>query len=121
MLEIEVEHNGRGGVIHRYWQKRIKEAFEEAGWHAFIEKFDADVYVNMGNQELVVEVAMGNNERELEHMEKHLDKEFTVWVACRSEEIREELKQRMKENDLETESVVFRLFRNFLEQDISPR
>jgi len=119
-LGIEVKHEGRGGVIHRYWQHRIREAFEEAGWHAFIEKFDADVYVNMGSQELVVEAAMENNPRELEHVEKHLDKEFTVWVACRSKEVRNGLKQKMKENSLETESVVFRLFRDFLEPEISP-
>jgi len=119
-LGIEVKHRGRGGVVHRYWQKRIREAFEEAGWHAFIEKFDADVYVNMGSQELVVEVAMGDNPREMEHVEKHLKREFAVWVACRSKEVREGLKQRMKENSLETESVVFRLFRDFLEQEIPP-
>jgi len=117
---LDPVHEGRGGVIHRYWQKRIKEAFEEAGWHAFIEKFDADVYVNMGSQELVVEVTMENNPRELEHVEKHLDKEFTVWVACRSKEVREGLKQRMAENGLKTDSVVFRLFRDFLEPEISP-
>jgi len=35
VLELETKHRGRGSVVHRYWQHRIKEAFEEAGWHAF--------------------------------------------------------------------------------------
>jgi hypothetical protein len=57
-LDLDVKHEGRGGVIHRYWQNQIKEAFEEAGWLVFLEKFDADVYVNMDTSELAVEVAM---------------------------------------------------------------
>jgi hypothetical protein len=119
-LDLDPSREGRGGVVHRYWQHRIKDLFEEAGWHAFLEKFDADVYVNMGDTELVVEVAMGNNQREIQHIKKHLDKEFVIWVACRNQEIRDKLNQRMKENDLNTDGVVFRLFRDFNNKENLP-
>jgi hypothetical protein len=112
-LGLDTKHSCRGGVIHRYWQHQIKNLFEEAGWSAFLEKFDADVYVNMGNTELVVEIAMGNNPREIKHLEKHLDRFDTVWIACRNQEIREGLQQRLAENTLDDDRVVFRLFREF--------
>jgi DNA-binding PadR family transcriptional regulator len=112
-LGLEVKHAGRGGVVHQYWQHRIRDAFEEAGWDAFLEKFDADVYVNMGSTELVVEVAMGDNPREIDHVEDHLERGFIVWIACRNNEIRDGLKQRLEENGLNPDSVVFRLFRQF--------
>jgi DNA-binding PadR family transcriptional regulator len=112
-LDLDAEHQCRGGIIHRYWQHQIKDAFKEKGWNAFLEKFDADVYVNMGDTELAVEVAMGDNPREIEHVEKHLDRFDTVWVTARSREILDGLRQRLKENELATDCVVFRLFRDF--------
>ncbi|MXR52391.1 ATP-binding protein [Halovenus sp. WSH3] len=112
--DLDPEHEGRGGIVHRYWQQFIRDAFEEAGWHAFLEKFDADVYVNMGNTELAVEVAMGDNPREIKHVEKHLEKDFIVWIASRNKEIQEGLKQRMQEQGLNPDQVVFRLLREFL-------
>jgi len=119
-LDLDTEQTGRGGIVHRYWQHKIRETFEDAGWQSFVEKFDADVYVNMGTAELAVEVAMGNNPREIRHIEKHLDSEFLVWVVCRNTEILNGLKQRMKENGLDTDSVVFRLFRHFSDSELSP-
>jgi hypothetical protein len=112
-LDLEVKQRGRGGIIHRYWQHRVKEAFEEAGWDAFLEKFDADVYVNMGNTELAVEVSMGDNPREIKHVEKHLDRFDSVWITARNQENLDALKQRLKQNGLSSESVVFRLLRQF--------
>lgn len=120
-LDLDVKEEGRGGIIHRYWQNRIKEVFREAGWNAYIEKFDADVYVNMYDSELAIEVAMGDNPREIQHVSKHLDKGFTVWLVCRNEEIRDRLKQRIKENDESLDSVVFRLFREFNNEQLPPR
>nr|WP_240943081.1 ATP-binding protein [Haloferax alexandrinus] len=119
-LDLEANHRGRGGVVHRYWQHRIKEVFEEAGWYAETEVFDADVYVNMDTAELVVEVAMGDNPREIEHIEKHLEKDFIVWVAARNQEILEGLQQRMMEKGLQTDNVVFRPVRDFNEIENLP-
>jgi len=113
-LDLETKHRGRGGIIHRYWQHQIKDAFEDQGWHAFLEKFDADVYVNMGDTELVVEVAMGDNPREVEHLKQHLERGFdAVWVAARNREVLEGLKQRIKEQGLDVEQVAFRQVREF--------
>jgi hypothetical protein len=82
--------------------------------------FDADVYVNMGDTELAVEVAMGNNPREIKHVEKHLDKFDTVWITCRNQEVRDGLQQRIQENSLNSDRVVFRLFREFNEDETLP-
>ena len=68
-LDMDTDHHGRGGIVHRYWQHRIKKSFEAAGWTAKNELFDADVYANTGDKEVVVEVAMGNNKREIDHTE----------------------------------------------------
>jgi DNA-binding MarR family transcriptional regulator len=112
-LDLDTEQRGRGGIIHRYWQDRIKDVFEAAGWTDEIERFDADIYASMGNRELVVEVAMGNNPREVDHVRQHLDTDFVVWVACRNPGVRDGLQQRMAENDVFEERVVFRLLRDF--------
>jgi hypothetical protein len=119
-LDLEVKHRGRGGVIHRYWQHQVKEAFEEQGWTAFLEKFDADVYVNMGNTELVVEVAMGDNPREIEHVQQHLEKGFdAVWVAARNQQVLDGLKQRIEEEGLDRDRVAFRLVREFQGMEVN--
>jgi len=112
-LDLDTKHRGRGGVVHRYWQHRIKKAFEEAGWHSFLEKFDADVYVNMGSTELAVEVAMGDNPREIQHLQDHLERGFNVWIAARNQEILDGLKQRIEDKGIDTDSLVFRLVRDF--------
>ncbi|SDX66037.1 ATP-binding protein [Halobellus clavatus] len=119
-IDLEVKHRGRGGIIHRYWQHQIKEAFERQGWDAFLEKFDADVYINMGNTELVVEVAMGDNPREIEHVQQHLEKGFdAVWVAGRNQEVLDGLKQRIEGEGLDLDRVAFRLVREFRELENS--
>jgi hypothetical protein len=118
-LDLEVKHRGRGGVIHRYWQTRIKNAFEEAGWDAFLEKFDADVYINMGTTELVVEVAMGDNPREIQHVENHLERGFQVWIACRNNEIRGGLRQKTRKEEINHNSVAFLLLRDVVERRTS--
>lgn len=73
----------------------------------------------MGSTELAVEVALGNNPREIEHVEKHLDNGFTVWVLCRNKDVREGLQQRLEENNLLNNSVVFRLLRDFSTEALS--
>lgn len=117
-LDRDVDRRGRGGIVHRYWQHHIAGVFDEAGWNAEIEKFDADLYVDMGTAELAVEIAMGNNAREVEHIEQHLERGFTVWVVCRTEEVRSGLEQRIVESDLSSENVVFRLFRGFSKNEL---
>jgi len=110
---LEVGDEGRGSVVHRYWQRRVKEIFENRGHDAFLEKFDADVYVHMDGVEVAIEIAMKDKPREIKHVEKHLGKDFVVWVVARTDDILEGLKQRLEENDVDTDRVGFRLFRQF--------
>jgi len=120
-LSVETRHQGKGGIIHRYWQHRIKEAFEEAGWTAEIEVFDSDVYVNMDKLELAIEVAMGINTREIEHVKQRLDHYFAaLWIVCRNEEVRDGIKQRLSEQDQLTENIAFRLVREFSDAELQP-
>jgi len=114
---LEVDQEERGGVVHRCWQRRIKNVFEDAGWSASTEASDADVYTILDGTELVVEVAMGNNQREVEHVKKHLDTGFDViWIACPDEEVKQGLRERLEEHDLE-EKVTFRLLKEFADPD----
>jgi hypothetical protein len=119
VLEIDTEQAGRGGVVHRYWQHVIRDRFEEAGWTAKLETFDADVYVNMDGVELVIEVAMGNNEREADHVAQHLDTGYDViWLVCKNEAVRDGLCERLEERDLLDDCVAFRLLREVREGEI---
>ena len=105
-LDMDTEQRGRGGIVYRFWQHRIKELFKKAGWPAKRELFDADVYVDMQDTELVVEVAMGNNEREIEHVKQHLETGFdAVWIVCRTTAVRDGLRKRLEENGLLGECV----------------
>jgi hypothetical protein len=66
----------------------------------------------------VVEVAMGDNPREIRHVKKHLEKDFdTVYVAARSREVLDGLKQRIKEEGLDLDQVAFRLVREFADDE----
>ncbi len=112
-LDLDPSHEGRGGVVHRYWQHKVKNAFEEAGWATTLELFDADVYVNTGQSEVAIEVAMENTPREREHVEKHLEYGFDViWVVCKTENILDGLKRRFDDAGIDTDQVVFHLVRD---------
>ncbi|MFC5133734.1 MULTISPECIES: ATP-binding protein [Haloferacaceae] len=118
-LDQDIEHRGRGGIIHRYWQHQIRDVFELAGWTAKVELFDADVYVYMDEKEIAVEVAMGTNDREIEHAKQRLDRGLDeVWVVCPNESVKNELKQQMEDEDLPMERIEFRRFRDFSDTEI---
>ena len=103
---IEFNLPGKGGIAHRYWQAQIQDWFEDEGWTANLETFDADIYANNGDTEVIVEVAMGKNQREIDHIEKHLEKDFDrVITACNSKQIQNYLAEKLEENGLDTESV----------------
>lgn len=119
-LNLDVSHNGRGGIVHRYWQHRIQESFETRGWNVSLEKEDADIHASKGNTDIAIEVAMGNNPREIEHVEKHLDQFDQVYIACRNREVLTGLQQRLQENGLATDRVKFREFPAFLGSESPP-
>ena len=109
-LEMDSKHRGRGGIIHRYWQHEIKQMFEAAGWQAKRELFDADVYVNMDGVELVIEVAMAADDREVTHVKRHLEKGFDlIWIVCRTERVKTDLRKQLEEQSLLRDRVHLRL------------
>lgn len=114
--KMELQRKGRGGIVHQFWQKLITDAFEDLGWTAKRELFDADVYVMIEGVELVVEVAMGDNEREVEHVAEHVDTFDVAWVACRSAQVRDGLAARLEEQGLR-EQVALKLCKEFFEPD----
>lgn len=117
--DTEVERKGKGGIVHRYWQHQIRDAFELAGWTAKLELFDADVYVHMGEKELAVEVAMGNNDREVDHVQQRLDQGLDeVWVVCPNTTIISQLKEKMEKQGVQMERVEFRRLRDFKDTEI---
>jgi len=102
----ELEIDGKGGIVHKYWQHRIQDWFEKHGWTAKLETFDADVYANSGDTESIVEVAMGKNQREIEHIEKHLKKDFDhIITGCASKQIQNYLTEKLEDNSLDSDSV----------------
>lgn len=112
--DIAMSVRGRGGIVHKFWQHRIKETFEPKATFTKIERLDADVYVEINELRLAIEVARSNRKREIEHVEKHLDNDFDgVVVACQNEHVRQALERRLAENDLLTDDVQLRLLRFF--------
>jgi len=92
------------------WQHQVKEAFQTAGWAAKVELFDADVYINTGQIEIVVEIAMENTERKLDHIKQHQETGYDViWVVCPNEEVREGLQQRTEAAGCNSEHLIFQL------------
>lgn len=119
-LGLDTNSRGRGGIVHQYWQHHIKHLFDEAGWPAELEMYDADIYVQFGFMELVIEVAMGDNPREIEHVEKHLQRGFdTIWILTQTTEVQDGLRQRLEEKDLLSDRVVFRLLRDVNTEEIA--
>lgn len=117
-FEVAVERKGRGGIVHQFWQKQVKEVMEELGWTAKREMYDADVYVNMSDVELAIEIAMGNNEREITHIEDHLDRDFLVWLACRNKELKSKLRDRLRDTPhVSEDDVVFKLLTDIVDVD----
>lgn len=82
--------------------------------------FDADVYVYLGDTELVVEVAMGDNPREIQHVEEHLETFDVVWVTCRNEQARDRIKERLVERVCLDESVAVSLFHDLSDPETTP-
>lgn len=113
-LGIQVDRDGRGGIIHRFWQHHIRDLFTEAGWSASLEDEDADVSVDMDGVRLAVEVAMEDKQREVEHVRDRIEAGFdTVWVVARSESVRQGIREQMEEGSSLIDRVTFRLVSDF--------
>ncbi|MFU1780221.1 ATP-binding protein [Haloarcula japonica] len=116
--DVEVQWKGRGGIRHLYWQDQIRDLLEEHGWTAFIEKLDADVYGIDGGDEIAVEVAMGVNDRELDHVEDHLDTGWKTVVAARNQSVKKGLQRKLEDSDLDASQVALTTVRKLDAEDI---
>lgn len=93
---IEFHRKGRGGIRHRYWQHQTQNTLEEQGWDTELEKLDADVYASKDGSKIAVEIALGPNQRELEHIDKHLNNDFQqVIIACKNTQVKNQLQEKL--------------------------
>lgn len=109
----QAELEGRGGIVHQFWQHTIKDIFEDYGWLAELEKDDADVVATQANIELAIEVAMGDNPREVEHVQNHLEQFDNVVVACRDKSVMDGIRKRLEERGLLSDRVSLHTFQTF--------
>lgn len=107
---VEVSRRGRGGIVHRYWQHFLCDAFDEAGFDAEIEQDDADIGLEIGDARIAIEVAMTAADREVKHVRDRLSADFDqVVVGCRSSSVRITLKTKLSKAELDTDRVHVRL------------
>lgn len=117
-MGVEVERSGRGGVVHRYWQHRVSDSLEEEGLNTVVEKSHADVFVNVDGNGVAVEIAMGRNEREVEHISERLDQGFErVVTLCRNKSVKGFIEDKLKDIDVSNDQVDILLLWQFLDED----
>ncbi|WP_226005957.1 helicase HerA domain-containing protein [Natrinema salinisoli] len=116
--DVDISYRGRGGVVHRYWQHRIRDLFEENGYEARIESDDADVAVKANGGRIAVEVAMRDRDREIQHVADRLDTGFDgVITACRNPNVQTGLQEKLTDSAIPEDRVQLRLFRDFFSHD----
>jgi DNA-binding PadR family transcriptional regulator len=97
---VEWDWQWRGGIVHGYWQHRIREACREAGMAAELEVNHADVAVETAEKRVAIEVAMQAAEREAAHVRERFGAGFdAVVVACRTDAVRETLQADLAADD----------------------
>jgi DNA-binding MarR family transcriptional regulator len=118
---LELHQKGRGGIKHRYWQHRLKNHLEENGWAAKLEELDADIYANNGEHQIAVEIALSSRDREIDHVQKHLERGFDhIIIGAGSKAIQDKLVQKLEENKLNPESVDIHVLQNLQEMALDP-
>lgn len=119
---INYETPGRGGIKHQFWQHQLKKKIIDAGYAVKIEELDADIYANTGDQQFAVEIALSQSNREIDHIEKHLENDFDhVITAAGSKRIQRQLQQKLDSKDLHTESVEIRVVQEVYQEESWPQ
>lgn len=109
---VEVNRSGRGGVVHRYWQHKLKELFEQQGVTARIEDRDADVGLETDGVSIALEVALSDSDREIQHVNDRLLDDFdAVIVACLNNSVQRGISEKLEDTGLNTELVNVRVLR----------
>lgn len=110
----------RGGVVHRFWQHRLRDAFEEQGYNAELEDRDADVSTTNGNGEYAVEVAMKDRPREVKHVRKHLAEFDKILIAARNKDVQDGLQERLSKQGLLNDRITVRLLTDIVNPENLP-
>lgn len=119
---IDCKIKGRGGIKHQFWQHTLKQKIEDAGYAAKIEELDADIYANTGEHQFAVEIALSQSDREIDHVEKHLENDFDhVTTACQSKKIQRQLQQKLDSNSLDANSVDIRVIQEVYQEESWPQ
>lgn len=117
-LDVEVERSGRGGIVHRYWQHRVSDSLEEGGLNPVVEKSHADVFVNVDGEGVALEIAMGRNAREVEHISDRLDQGFDrVVTLCRNKSVKGFIEDKLDDVDVDRDKVDVLLLRQFFDAE----
>ncbi|QIB75389.1 ATP-binding protein [Halogeometricum borinquense] len=113
-----IDRDGRGGIVHQYWQHRLRSIFEAEGLKAELESDDADIAVESAEERFAVEVSMQGAEREVEHVADRLDAGFDrVVFACPLGEVMETLIERLTGADINPDAVRVHAFHEFYDVD----
>jgi len=113
-LGVEFDRVGRGGIEHRYWQHRVSDKLGDA----VIEKDHADVYVETGEDRIALEIALGRNEREIQHLSDRLEQDFDrVITLCRNNGVQSFIESKLEDTELPEEQVDILLLREFLDTE----
>ncbi len=59
-----------------------------------------------GENKIAVEVAMGVNDREINHVQDHLEKDWKTIVACRNQSVMKGLERKLEESDADSSEVL---------------
>lgn len=105
---IELAWEGRGDIEHLYWQRLIQDRLEELGFETDIEYQNRDVYGQRSSSDIAVEVALGANQREIQHLEDALQQGYdNILVAARTPQVENYIKRNSSESDLPLEQIEF--------------
>lgn len=112
--------DGRGGIVHQFWQHHIRNTYEEKGWQSELEDRDADVSLANGTTEYAVEVAMKDRPREVKHVRKHLVEFDYILIAARNNDVRDGLRKRLSKQGLLNKRVTVRPLTDFVDAENLP-
>jgi DNA-binding MarR family transcriptional regulator len=92
---IKIQSKGKGGPLHRYWQKKIKEFYEKRGQEAVIEPnhdgVNTDVLVfTKESRRMAVEVAL-SSKNQVSNIQRDLKFFDRVLVASDTKKLKEEI------------------------------
>ena len=114
------EHRGKGGVVHRFWQYKVRESVlaEHPDWLCVIEDGSTgkavDVSVNTGEKRIAIEVCIKNG---TEFTNIARDKGYDeIIVAAENETTLTRIRKASEKLEIENDRVSYRLLSTFVKE-----